>query len=82
MTLKTEYLVWDEKAEKVYSDKFVTIIRPDQIFTGTGFEADQNLENWKIKDPKGTFNVEVKRENVSTSKGVDEPKKTLPAPMR
>ena len=32
-TLKTEYLVWDTRKEKIYSDQFVKIIRKDQIIT-------------------------------------------------
>ena len=72
-TLKTEFLVWEENTEKIYSDKSVKIIRPDQIITGVGFEADQNLQNWKIKDPKGTIYVTVDeeqntQENVSPVK--------------
>ena len=31
-TLKTEYLVWDTKKEKIYSDQFVQIIQKDQMF--------------------------------------------------
>ncbi|NQU84274.1 MAG: LPS export ABC transporter periplasmic protein LptC, partial [Mariniphaga sp.] len=61
-TLKTEFLIWEEKSEKIYSDKFVKIIRPDQIISGIGFEADQNLQNWKIKNPKGTIYVTVNQD--------------------
>ncbi len=52
-TLKTELLIWDERAEKIYSDEFVRIIRPDQIISGVGFESSQTLENWKIREPRG-----------------------------
>ena len=58
-TLKTEHLIWEEEAEKIYTEEFVRIIRPDQIFTGIGFESDQSLQNWKIKNPKGTIYVNV-----------------------
>lgn len=58
-TLKTEHLIWEEKNEKIYSEEYVKIIRPDQIITGIGFESDQSLENWKIKNPKGTIFIEV-----------------------
>jgi len=61
-TLKTELLIWDEKAGKIFSDKFVRIVRTDQIITGVGFEADQSLQNWKIKNPKGTIYVELEKE--------------------
>ncbi len=62
-TLKTEFLVWDEKAGKIYSDEYVKIIRPDQIITGIGFESDQSLQNWRIRNPKGTIYVQLKRES-------------------
>lgn len=72
-TLKTEYLIWEEKTEKIYTDEFVRIIRPDQIITGIGFTSDQALENWRIKNPKGTIfvNVDNKRKESSSSASAD-----------
>jgi len=58
-TLKTEHLIWDEKAEKIYTEEYVKIIRENQIITGIGFQSDQSLENWRIKNPKGTIYVDV-----------------------
>ena len=58
-TLKTEHLIWEEETEKIYTEEYVKIIRSDQIITGIGFESDQSLENWRIKDPKGTIYVDV-----------------------
>lgn len=68
-TLKTELLNWEEKTGKIYSDEYVKIIRPDQIITGIGFESNQNLENWKIRNPKGTIyvNVEANRDSTKTN---------------
>jgi LPS export ABC transporter protein LptC len=75
-TLKTELLNWEKKTGKIYTPEFVKIIRPDQTITGIGFESDQNLDNWKIKNPKGTFyvsGVEEKKDTMRT-----EPQKTSP----
>ncbi|HSH20738.1 MAG TPA: LPS export ABC transporter periplasmic protein LptC [Draconibacterium sp.] len=58
-TLKTEHLIWEEKKEIIYTEEFVKIIRADQIITGIGFTSDQKLQNWKIKNPKGTIFVSV-----------------------
>jgi LPS export ABC transporter protein LptC len=58
-TLKTEHLIWEEKKEIIYTEEFVKIIRTDQIITGIGFTSDQKLQNWKIKNPKGTIYVSV-----------------------
>lgn len=65
-TLKTEHLIWEEKNEKIYTEEFVKIIRPDQIITGIGFQSDQTLENWRIKNPKGTIYIDLE-ENSQTS---------------
>lgn len=59
-TLKTEHLIWEEKEEKIHTEEFVRIIREDQIITGIGFQSDQSLQNWRIKNPKGTIYINVK----------------------
>ncbi len=61
-TLKTEHLIWEEKKEMFFTEEFVKIIRADQIITGIGFTSDQKLQNWKIKNPKGTIYVSVNNE--------------------
>lgn len=65
-TLKTEHMIWEEKKEIIYTDDFVKIIRTDQIITGVGFTSDQNLQNWKIKNPKGTIYVSVSKDDQQT----------------
>ena len=74
-TLKTEHLVWDERNGKIFSEQFVKIVRPDQIITGVGFESDQAMTNWRIKNPRGTIYVQVNRGSPS---GLD----SIPAPDR
>lgn len=58
-SLKTEYLVWDTRKEKIYSDQFVKIIRNNQIITGIGFESNQDFSFYHIKNPKGHMYVNV-----------------------
>ena len=65
-TLKTEHLIWEEKKEIIYTEEFVKIIRADQIITGIGFTSDQKLQNWKIKNPKGTIYVSVNNDKQQT----------------
>jgi len=65
-TLKTEHLIWDEKAGRIYNTEFVKIIRPDQILTGIGFEADQSLGNWRIKNPRGPIYVQLNKQRTET----------------
>lgn len=69
-TLRTEHLTWDEQAGKIYTNDFVRIIRPDQNITGIGFEADQNMKNWRIKNPRGPIYVQLNREGTSPEDSV------------
>ncbi len=54
ITLQTERLWWDNSIEKVVTDKFVTIttVENDTLY-GYGFESDQYLKNWQIKNVSG-----------------------------
>lgn len=62
-TLLTDELIWDEQAEKIYSDKFVRVITADERLTGTGFEANQDFTNYKIKNITGVINVTTDKTN-------------------
>ena len=53
--LKTEKLFWNNKEQRVYSDKFVSIKTPTEDIQGIGFESDQNLQNYRIYKVTGTF---------------------------
>ena len=75
-TLKTEHLIWEEKTEQIYTEEFVRIIRDDQVITGIGFQSDQSLQNWRIKNPKGEIYIEV-NETPPTSDDTDLINETL-----
>jgi len=61
--LDTEELFWDEENKMIYSDVFTKITNEDGIFYGEkGFEADQDLENYKLIGSSGT--VKVKDEEI------------------
>ena len=54
----TSELFWDQKKEKVYSDKYIRIQQKEQIITGIGFESNQNMTRYKIFNSQGEFPVE------------------------
>lgn len=58
-TLKTDYLVWDLKKGKIFSDQFVKIIQKDRITMGTSFEANQDFTEYTFKNLKGEMYVDV-----------------------
>jgi len=47
--LESEELIWDEISDKVHTDKFVILRRPDEIISGHGFEANQSFTHWTIR---------------------------------
>jgi len=51
--LNTEQLFWDTKKEIIYSDKFVKITSKDDVVMGVGFDSDQSMDNWEIRDVSG-----------------------------
>jgi LPS export ABC transporter protein LptC len=56
--LETEELIWDERKEKIYTQKFVVITRPDEIIYGHGFETNQDFSYTKINAIEGRLKVE------------------------
>ncbi len=55
--LNTEELVWNEKLQKFYTEKFVKITTPTQIIYGDGLESNQNFSEYKITNIKGMIGV-------------------------
>jgi len=58
-TLSTEYLVWDEAKEKIYTDKFVKITTPEQLIYGDGLVSNQDFTEYRITNVKG--NIKLKK---------------------
>ena len=54
---ETSQLFWDQKKEKFYSDKYISIEQADKIITGIGFESNQNMTQYKIFNSQGIFPV-------------------------
>jgi len=69
-----EELFWNEKAHLVYSDKLMMIESDSSYVYGYGFESDQNMTDYHIKNPhKGELYYvadsisEVQNDSVSTN---------------
>jgi LPS export ABC transporter protein LptC len=60
--INTELLFWDRKKSLIHSNQFIKITRQDRISTGYGFESDEQLVNFKIKNFSGEFEVEEPEE--------------------
>lgn len=46
--LSSEELYWDPGSKKIYTDKFVTIQEKETLFNGTGMEADEGFNEYKL----------------------------------
>jgi LPS export ABC transporter protein LptC len=57
-TLNTEHLIWDQRKQKIYSDVFVKRTTPDGVIYGDGFDADEGLNNYTLRNPRGVFTIE------------------------
>jgi LPS export ABC transporter protein LptC len=55
--LNTEELFWNPKTKKIYTDKFVTIRLQGDVIYGEGLDANQDLSDYAIAEPKGEFEV-------------------------
>lgn len=47
-SLSSEELFWDPNTKKIYTEKFVTIQERETIFNGTGMEADEGFNEYKL----------------------------------
>ncbi|MEN9919464.1 MAG: export transporter periplasmic protein LptC [Bacteroidota bacterium] len=51
-TFKTDELFWNETEQRIYSDKYIEIHRPDKLtLKGTGFESNTSMTRYRIYKP-------------------------------
>lgn len=78
---ETSQLFWNQKEEKVYSDKYIRIEQEDKIITGIGFESNQSMTQYKIFNSQGIFPVSetVPADTVRTDTArIDSPQPDTP----
>lgn len=56
--LRTQELVWNEEAEKFFTEKDVQITTKNEILFGTGMEANRDFTWYRILNPKGSVQVD------------------------
>ena len=62
----TELLYWDQRKQKIYSDRFIRIEQPDRIITGHGFESSQEMTIYTIHQTEGIFYVDEAAQPADT----------------
>ena len=56
--LNTEKLIWDQRKQIIYTDKFVRITTKNEILTGEGMESKQDFSDWVIRKPRGVISIQ------------------------
>ena len=56
--LNTEYLIYDEEKNRIYTNEFVTITTKDEVMYGDGLESNRDFTRYKIMNIKGIKNIE------------------------
>jgi len=59
--LETDELMWRKKDDKIVTDKFVRITSDEEIIEGYGFESDQQIKNYIIRNI--TYQTIAKKKN-------------------
>ena len=57
--LESEELIWDEKNNKIYTDKKVKITTGKEVIEGEGFVSNPDFTEYSISKIHGTFNFQT-----------------------
>jgi len=58
VVFNTEQLFWDQKIGLIYTEKFIKITTEDEIITGYGFTAKENLKEYRLNKMSGTISLD------------------------
>jgi LPS export ABC transporter protein LptC len=59
---QTQELYWDQRAQTIYSDSAIDILKEDVILRGVGFESNERMTKYTIRTPSGIFPIKEKVE--------------------
>ncbi len=57
-TIYTESLVRDQKKNTISSNVFVKRVNKDGVLYGEGFDADESFNNYNLRRPRGSINLD------------------------
>jgi LPS export ABC transporter protein LptC len=55
---ETEQMFWNQRDERFYSDSLIKITQKSHIITGIGFESNQSMTRYVIRQPQGIFPID------------------------
>ncbi len=57
---ETEQLFWNQREEKFYSDSMINITQTTRIIKGMGFDSNQSMTKYNIRESQAVFPFEEK----------------------
>lgn len=57
----TDELLWDQHAHKLYSDAFIHIEKQGRIIEGYGYESNERLTTYQLRQVEAIFPIDEKR---------------------
>lgn len=75
---ETEELFWDQRKQKIYSDKFIHIEQKDLIIEGVGFDSNESMTKYSIRNTSGIIPMKDALPPATDSVSVAGPEKTEP----
>ncbi len=55
---ETEELFWNQRTERIYSDSLIKITQANYIIIGTGFESNQEMTLYEVRNTQAVLPVE------------------------
>ncbi len=77
--LYTQQLFWNSTTKKIYSNVDTKIIdtQTEDIYTGEGFESDEEMKEWSFRKMKGSVRVDVSPTEPDTTALADVPEREV-----
>ncbi|MGL5786181.1 MAG: LPS export ABC transporter periplasmic protein LptC [Bacteroidales bacterium] len=69
---ETQLLFWDQNLQRIYSDSTIRIEQPERIIIGKGFESNEQMTRYTIRETNGIFSVR-EEETASDSTSQQQP---------
>lgn len=74
----TQLMYWNQKTQRVYSDQYIRIEQPERTITGYGFDSNQQMTEYVIRNITGIFYVdESEQDSVAGDADVGMARDTL-----
>lgn len=69
--LYTEELIWQQDSAKIFTDKYIKIVREDVVIHGKGLESSEDFSKYVIKKVTGQYYIDEEEFESSRKNDID-----------